>query len=206
MERFVDPRDVPSPIDLRLDSDARQWAASAMVKRPWRTQFFDKIAEHIPPGPVRILDVGSGPGFLAERLLQVRLAIQYVAVDYSLAMHALAGERLGPAAKRVEFLEADFTKESWARGLPQCDVVVTVQAVHELRHQRHAFALYRTIRNLLRPGGVFLMCDHFVGEGGMINRDLFMTPEEHVAALKAGGFATPNVLLQLGGLLLFRAE
>jgi hypothetical protein len=50
------------------------------------------------------------------------------------------------------------------------------------------------------------MCDHFVGDGGMSNRELFMTPEEHVTALRGGGFAHVAALLQSGGLILFRAE
>jgi ubiquinone/menaquinone biosynthesis C-methylase UbiE len=186
--------------------DAREWAASAMGKRPWRTQFFDKIVEQIPTGTPRIMELGSGPGFLAERLLQAHPRIEYVALDYSSAMHTLARERLGPAADRVRFVDADFRQDSWGRSLPPVDVVVTVQAVHELRHKRHARALHATVRRLLRPGGVFLMCDHFVGNGGMTNGELFMTREEHAAALKAGGFAKAAVLLQFGGLILFRAE
>lgn len=63
-------RDVPSPIDLRSMNDARQWAESAMAKRPWRTDFFDTIAHAIPPRQVKVLELGSGPGFLAERLVQ----------------------------------------------------------------------------------------------------------------------------------------
>jgi hypothetical protein len=40
----------------------------------------------------------------------------------------------------------------------------------------------------------------------MTNRELFMTPEEHATALTTGGFPNPAVLLQLGGLILFRAN
>jgi hypothetical protein len=32
--------DVASPIDLRIEKDAREWAASAMSKRPWQAVFF----------------------------------------------------------------------------------------------------------------------------------------------------------------------
>jgi SAM-dependent methyltransferase len=199
-------RDVPSPIDLRSMTDAREWTESAMVKRPWRTQFFDKILEQIPTGTPRVMELGSGPGFLAERLLQAHPRIEYLALDYSPAMHTLARERLGSAADRVQFVEADFGQDSWEHGLPSVDVVVTVQAVHELGHKRHVPTLHATIRRLLRPGGVFLMCDHFVGDGGMTNRELYMTPEEHATALKDGGFAQAPVLLQSGGLILFRAQ
>jgi SAM-dependent methyltransferase len=201
---MTDPLDAPSPIDLRSMEDARRWAESAMAKRPWRTEFFDKIAQEIPPRDVNVLELGSGPGFLAERLLQNSTIIEYVALDSSTAMHILARTRLGAAAARVRFVEMDFRLEGWTQGLPLFDAVVTIQTVHELRHKRHAPTLYAAVRNVLRPNGIFLICDHFVGEGGMSNGELFMRPEEHVSALKAGGFASV-VLMQLRGLILFKA-
>jgi len=32
--------DVPSPIDLRLMSDAREWEATATAMRPWRAELW----------------------------------------------------------------------------------------------------------------------------------------------------------------------
>ena len=37
--------DVPGSIDLRAEKHAREWAASAMSKRPWRAVLFQKFAE-----------------------------------------------------------------------------------------------------------------------------------------------------------------
>jgi hypothetical protein len=39
----------------------------------------------------------------------------------------------------------------------------------------------------------------------MTNPDLFMTLIEHEAALRAGGFSTVELLVEKGGLALFRA-
>jgi hypothetical protein len=39
--------DVPSPIDLRLMSDALEWERTAMRKRPWRVEFFSMFAEEL---------------------------------------------------------------------------------------------------------------------------------------------------------------
>jgi hypothetical protein len=39
----------------------------------------------------------------------------------------------------------------------------------------------------------------------MTNADLFMTLTEHEAAIRAGGFATVDLLVEKGGLALFRA-
>jgi hypothetical protein len=60
--------DVPSPIDLRQMSDASEWAATAMEKRPWRAEFFARFADELAnmePTAARVLELGSGPGFLA---------------------------------------------------------------------------------------------------------------------------------------------
>jgi hypothetical protein len=82
--------------------------------------------------------------------------------------HEWTESAMGKRPWRTQF----FDTISWWHGLPPADVVVTVQAVHELRHKRRVPALHATIRRLLRPGDVFLMCDHFVGAGGMTNREL----------------------------------
>jgi hypothetical protein len=62
--------DVPSLIDLRSMADAREWASTAMAKRPSRTEFFHRIADelsHTSSVQSSILELGSGPGFLARR-------------------------------------------------------------------------------------------------------------------------------------------
>ena len=61
------------------------------------------------------------------------------------------------------------------------------------------------IRRLLREGGVFLICDHFIGEGGMTDTVLYMTPQEQVDSLRLGGFSDVRQVLQKGGLVLLRA-
>jgi hypothetical protein len=90
--------------------------------------------------------------------------------------------------------------------LPKIDAVVTMQSVHELRHKRHAPALYGQVRSVLHESGVLLVCDHFVGAGGMADAELFMTLEEHESALLAGGFSRIRLLRKDGGLVLFRAQ
>ena len=202
------PMDVPSPVDLRTTDDARDWADSAMGKRPWREEFFQAISQELcllKSRGLAVLELGSGPGFLALRILETSPILTYVALDFSSSMHLLAKKRLGALADRVQFLEADFKGADWSVGLPMFDAVVSMQAVHELRHKQHARSLYHVVRSLLPSGGVFLMCDHFLGKGGMIDAALYMTPEEHERALSAGGFTQVDLLLRKGGLILFRA-
>ena len=199
--------DVPSPIDLREMTDARQWADEAMVKRPWRTEFFAAFAEQLEAGRARrVLELGSGPGFLAEYLLGALPGIDYVALDFSPAMHALAEERLGDASHRVRFVERSFREVSWTAGLGVFDHVVTNQAVHELRHKRHTRALHEQVLGLLAPGGRYLVCDHFAGVGGMSNDQLYMSIEEQRVALAEAGFTRVEPVLLKRGLMLYAAS
>lgn len=143
----------------------------------------------------RILELGSGPGFLAEHLLKTCPSIEYVALDFSPAMHELAIERLGLLANRVQFVERSFRDENWFAGLGKFQFVVTNQAIHELRHKSYAATLHRQVKSLLAPSGIYLICDHFYGKNGMTNDQLFMTIAEQRDALREGGFS--NIIEEL---------
>jgi SAM-dependent methyltransferase len=205
--------DIPSPIDLRRPDHAQEWAKTALQKRPWRPQFFQHFVQEIQAIPsahaLHILELGSGPGFLLKELLGNLPKHRYSALDFSQAMHDLARERLGEQAEQVNFLVRDFKQDDWFKDLTDIDVVITNQAVHELRHKRHAPALHAQVRQLLKPQGIYLVCDHFAGthEGqqGMQNNELFMTVEEQQQALAAGGFNQVKALLCQGSLMLWRA-
>lgn len=203
------PADVPSPIDLRRPEDAKQWAESAMSKRPWRVEFFAAFADVINAAsgarPCRVLELGSGPGFLAEHLLRTHAALGYVALDISAAMHELAVQRLGTLASRVQFVERSFREAAWLDGLGHFDFVVTHQAVHELRHKRRAIALHTQVRQLLVPRGAYLVCDHFFGEGGMSNDQLYMSVAEQRQALLSAGYGSVEQVMLKGGLVLHHA-
>ena len=120
--------DVPSPIDLRSMKDARPWAEAALGKRPVRPEFFDMFARLIGVDGARVLELGSGPGFLADHLLRAWPGLRYVALDFSPAMHQLAAERLGERAARVAFIERSFREPAWSDGLGPFDFIVTHQA------------------------------------------------------------------------------
>jgi ubiquinone/menaquinone biosynthesis C-methylase UbiE len=119
-------KDVPSSIDLRLMHDAAEWEASAMIRRSWRTEFFARTEEEIAAAarPVqRILELGSGPGFLAQHLLQRLQGISYVMLDFSAAMHQLARRRLGPLSARAAFVERDFKQPGWYELTACCEAL-----------------------------------------------------------------------------------
>jgi SAM-dependent methyltransferase len=210
MKTAVDQsQDVPSPIDLRTQKDALEWAASAMSKRPWRADFFQRFVEELQSldvRPLQILELGSGPGFLARCILDAIPAAEYAMLDFSPAMHHLARERLAPHMGRIRQLLVDFKDDGWTVGLGEFDAIVTHQAVHELRHKQHATTLHQSVRTVLRPRGVYLVCDHYVGSDGMSNASLYMNIDEQRAALQAAGFVCVERLLKMQGLVLHRAR
>ena len=144
-----DLTDVPVPkhhnfLDI---SDARAWAEESMLERPWREDFFRIFVRELRAASARtVLELGSGPGFLAQRILEALPQIEYTALDFSPAMHTLARERLGGLASRVRFVEANFKESGWETGLPIFDAVVSMQAAHEVRHKLRIPPFYTTRR------------------------------------------------------------
>ena len=189
--------DVPSPIDLRAASDAEAWVAAADRTRPWRRDLRAAIAalvgELAPPR--RVLELGPGPGLLAEAILAACPVERYTLLDFSPPMLDMSRQRLAghPA---VGFVLADFRRPDWTAALaPPFDAVVAMQAVHEIRHKRHMPRLYVQIHDLLRPGGLLAICDHTPDGTGM-DPALHATVEEQHAALAGAGFeriATPRI-------------
>lgn len=175
-----------------------------MTVRPWRIEFFECFAAEIAKtqGPVRVLELGSGPGFLAAHLLAALPNLSMVLLDFSRPMHDLARARLTAHLERVKFVERSFKDPDWFDSLNGFDFVVTNQAVHELRHKRYAPTLHKQVRNVLGPSGRYLVSDHYVGDGGMKNTDLYMTIEEHLDTLALAGYRSISELKRKGGMVL----
>ena len=208
----TDPLDVPSAVDFHDPTQARAWAERTQRERPYRQAFFDRITSEVSRlahGASHILELGSGPRFLADHILRRSPFLEsYVLLDFSQAMLDASRERLKKLTMStpLRFLRADFRDPTCTAQLQVVDAVVSMQAVHELRHKRRAPALYEQVLSILRPGGVVLICDHLPGpEADARRRALFMTAEEQLAAFRAGGFGEVKVLLELKGMALYRA-
>src|SRR5262245_7969851 len=121
-----------------------------MQQRPWREQIFQRIVAELrtikATPSLRVLELGFGPGLLAQSILESFTDVRSTMLDFSPAMHALARERLGPRMERVRPVVADFKRNGWSEGLGTFEAIVTNQAVHELRHKRHTLSLHRTVR------------------------------------------------------------
>lgn len=203
----MEEHDVPSPIDFQNPVDAREWERTAQT-RPGRLEIFRAFANEligIKGSQLDILELGSGPGFLASYLLAEVPRIRMTLLDFSAAMHDLARRRLGKTAERVRFVERSFKESDWAQGLGMFDAVITNQAVHELRHKRYAVDLHSTVKGLLKPGGAYLVSDHFFGKGGLENEQLYMTIIEQQQSLASAGFSVIHQVIAAGSVAMHRA-
>jgi tRNA (cmo5U34)-methyltransferase len=96
-------------------------------------------------GRSRVMDLGCGPGTLAEKLLAAFPEMSVVCSDGSDEMLRLARQRLDSFGDRASFIQSDFGADKWIAELPrELDAVVSARPV------------YGQIFELLRPGGFFL--------------------------------------------------
>lgn len=225
-------KDVLSPIDLRNEADAVQWANEVNIKRPWRYEIFDDYAlyirQHAPEG--HVLELGSGPGYLATHLLKHCPNIHYTVFDFSEAMHTLAKAKLSDVElKRIQFITGDFKEERWEntllnilgqqqnrsynietdsvqKSLSGFDIIIIHQALHELRHKHHAVQFHQVIKKLMHKQSSYFVCDHIFAPDAMQNNELYMSIDEHQNALKQAGFQYISFIKNLNGLALFRAQ
>ena len=195
-------QDVPSPIDLRNPIDATDWVATADRKRPWRASIRTTIAELLraaSPAPRRVLEIGSGPGLLAEAILQICQLQNYTLFDFSVPMLNMSRERIG-SHPSATFVLGDFKRSSWTEGLGSFDAVVAMQSVHEIRHKRHVPGLYREICRILGANGLLVVCDHTPFENMVPFTALYSTEIEQHAALSAAGFINVRTHMSVNGL------
>ena len=209
----MNTQDVPSPIDLRNPQDALAWANEVNIKRPGRYEFFDYYVELInqldryknsSEECIQVLEIGSGPGFLAKHLLSQCHNIVYTAADFSEAMHELSKSKLHEKElERTTYFIADFKNKNWREQLAQYDVVIIHQALHELRHKDHATNFHQEIKSLLKPNAIYLVCDHIYAPDAMKNNELYMSKLEHFQSLEAAGYTNIELVKEMKGLCLF---
>lgn len=191
-----DPVDVPSAHRFHDVAYVREWEAD-VLQRPERPALLAAFVDALAGRQcARVLELGSGPGILAERLLDERPDVdEYVCVDYSEPMHDLARARLVRHGRRVVHEVRDFRTSGWSRRLGVAGAVVTLQAVHELRHASRIPAFYAAVHGLVQPGGRFVMGD--LVNGAEHDAANCLTVAEHADALRGAGFTDVRVVLEL---------
>ena len=144
----------------------RSWEDQQGGHMPDREERFDvmiaALRAHCGDSP-RVVDLGSGPGSLASRVVRALPEATVVAVDLDpvlleIGRHALRDEQ------RITFVDADLSDPRLAEiAGTGFDAAMSTTALHWLSRD-HLAGLYRSLAAMLRPGGIFLNGDRHHGE------------------------------------------
>ncbi|HWS36923.1 MAG TPA: class I SAM-dependent methyltransferase [Actinoplanes sp.] len=125
-------------------------------------QAITTTTERLTGPPARVLDLGGGPGLLAEHLATRWPSASVTLADLDPVLLALARSAL-PVT--VTVTEADLTDPSWpTRTGSGFDLVTAVMTVHYL-NPAAIRSLYATIRRILHPGGLLVVADVMPDDG-----------------------------------------
>ena len=136
-------------------SGVNQEELASNQKAVWRSVLSRRIAARFPgrkPSQIRVLDVGTGPGFFAIILAEMGYAV--TAVDYTATMLEEARRNAGALLKKIDFRQMNAEQ----LGFPAAsfDVLVTRNLTWNLPHPEKAYAQWTKV---LKPGGLLLNFD-----------------------------------------------
>lgn len=124
-------------------------------KRVWGRTIQERITARFPgrkPGSIRVLDVGTGPGFFA--IILARMGYQVTAVDYTASMLEEARRNAGALADKIDFHQMNAEELMFADY--SFDVLVTRNVTWNLHDPEKAYSHWTRV---LAPGGLLLNFD-----------------------------------------------
>jgi L-threonylcarbamoyladenylate synthase len=152
-EGAVGERELTEALHWQYHFDARSYAAEIREDLPDYDALQDQLAGASETGARRILELGTGTGETARRLLARHVDAVLVGIDENEQMLAVARGAL--PASQVSLLAGRIEDP-----LPEgpFDLVATALCVHHLDGAAKA-DLFRRVRDALAPGGLFVMGD-----------------------------------------------
>lgn len=136
-------------------SEVNQEELSTNQRLVWRTVITERVQAKFPgkaPEEIKVLDVGTGPGFFAIILAEQGYSV--TAVDYTETMLEAAMQNAGALAEEITFLQMNAEELSFPEG--NFDVLVTRNLTWNLHHPEKAYAQWTRV---LKPGGLLLNFD-----------------------------------------------
>ena len=149
--------------DWNSEEYVEDWAQRQMRNETLRAKQFALLAGLLPfdrEATFRFMDVGCGYGALSKFLLETFPRSTAVCHDGSAAMANLGGERMKDLQGRFEYVISDFSKRDWSRVADgEFDLVVSCNAIHNVRAGETIRAVYEEIFGRVRSGGRFFNLD-----------------------------------------------
>lgn len=168
----------------------RSWTQRIFFRPLYRRAV--ELGARLVPEPAHILDVGCGTGGFLRLAAQRFPAALLTGADPSEKMleHAVAAN---PVPDRLEFVHASAEALPFEDG--SFDLAVSTMSFHHWADQAKGLA---EIARVLRPGGAFLLADHFVLRQHRVffftrkSGERFHTPAEIDALMGTAGFTACN--------------
>jgi tRNA threonylcarbamoyl adenosine modification protein (Sua5/YciO/YrdC/YwlC family) len=148
----VPEADVRSALEWQFHFDPASYADEVREDIPVYDEFQDQVMEACGDGFARVLELGSGTGETAARLLARNPGVKLVGIDESDAMLEVARARFGSGAS--------FEVARLQDPLPDgpFDLVASALCVHHLDPGEKR-SLFSRVARVLRPGGRFVLGD-----------------------------------------------
>jgi SAM-dependent methyltransferase len=118
----------------------------------------DVLAELLPAGPWRLLDLGAGTGTLAGALLDRFPKARVVALDLDPVLLAIGRGALEDGGGRLTWRQIDLRTPDWPEYLradTPFDAVVSLATLHHFT-SRELASIYAALAGLIRPGGLLI--------------------------------------------------
>jgi ubiquinone/menaquinone biosynthesis C-methylase UbiE len=136
-------------------SEVNQLELATQQRRKWSDCLHAEIVRQFPgraPESLRVLEVGTGPGFFA--ILLRELGYDVTAIDLTPAMLTEAKKNAGELAGKIRWMEMNAEALDFADA--SFDVVVSRNLTWNLPHPDKAYAEWARV---LKPGGLLLNFD-----------------------------------------------
>ncbi len=136
-------------------SEVNKEELAGSSRHNWSSVLREAIASHFPgraPGSIRVLDIGTGPGFFA--ILLAEQGFDVTAVDFSPAMLEEAKQNAGALAEIIDFRE--MNAEALELAADSFDVTVSRNLTWNLPHPEAAYSEWARV---LKADGLLLNFD-----------------------------------------------
>ncbi|MFI5342095.1 MAG: class I SAM-dependent methyltransferase, partial [Candidatus Methylomirabilales bacterium] len=115
--------------------------------------------------PIRVLDLGSGPGVLSELVLKRYPEAQVIAFDLTEEMLTACKQRLSAFEGRFDIRQGDFRTDSFGTGY---DAILAGLTLHHLDNEERQ-EIYSRLYGALKNPGVFLAREVVVDEDPFVS-------------------------------------
>jgi tRNA (cmo5U34)-methyltransferase len=153
---------------------AQKYEQRADLVLPKRQEILSLIVRLIPFGrsePLRVLDLGTGTGVPAQRILQDFPQANVICVDKSAEMMEIGCAKLAEYNDRVSFVQADLEDPAWNNDLPKkkFDAIVSALALNLLTDGAKQ-RLFAQCYEMLEPHGCLVFSDRLRAADEAVDR------------------------------------